>query len=73
MVAENLIRSGKRVLVVGSEANALVLNSPVYWDIASSETFLQAFERSLLDRPDANGMDTLKEFFRERLAVPTGH
>ena len=74
MVAGNLIRSGKRVLVIGSEASAQHLASPIYWDIGSEETFLQAVDRVLLGRkPNPNDLPPLTAFFEERLAIPTGH
>lgn len=73
-VAENLIRSGKRALVVGSEANARHLMSPIYWDIGSEETFLEAVDRCLSNRqPNLDDVLPLTGFFEERLAIPTGH
>jgi len=73
-VAENLIRSGKRALVVGSEANARHLMSPIYWDIGSEETFLEAVDRCISNRqPNPEDVLPLTGFFEERLAIPTGH
>lgn len=73
-VAENLIRNGKRVLVVGSEASARHLMSPIYWDIGSEETFLQAVNRCLSARQtNPDDSPSLTAFFEDRLAIPTGH
>ena len=73
-VAENLIRSGKQVLVVGTEASARHLMSPIYWDIGSEETFLQAVNRVLSGRkPNPDDVLPLSAFFEKRLTIPTGH
>lgn len=73
-VADNLISAGKRVLVVGSEASARLLVSPIYWDIGSEETFLQAVDRCLSTRPASpDDLPALTAFFEDRLTIPTGH
>lgn len=73
-VAEELARQGKRVLVVGSEANGALLPTALYWDIGSDCSFLEAVGR-ILENPVASVDDflALREFFGERLEVPTGH
>lgn len=69
-VAENLIRNGKRVLVVGSETSARQVMSPIYWDIGSEGTFLQAVGRCLSGRqPNPGDIAPLTAFFEERIRL----
>lgn len=73
-VAERLIHSGKRVLVVGSEASAQHLMSPIYWDIGSEQSFLQTVASCLSTQaPKLDDIPPLSAFFEHRLTVPTGH
>ena len=73
-VAETLFRNGKRVLVVGSECSASHVGLHFYWDFESKKDFLGTVAECLeAPPPSIDELAALVQYFKPRLAIPTGH
>lgn len=74
-LAERLVQSGKRVLVVSCLSLGNVVATPVYWDVASDDSLDDRLE-VLPDQDTATmseGINLLKIAFAKFLAIPPQH
>ena len=73
-VAEKFSAAAKRVLIVSGAAQATVVNSPAYWDLAALDPLHQRV-RGLLGQPPLSPLDMahMREVFREYCRPAVDH